>query len=308
MKKAFIVFVAVFCAQIADAQQDPQFTHFMFDKLSINPGFAGTSDAYCVTVLSRNQWSGFDQAPKTTLINAHAPVSMLKGGLGFTYFNDQLGWENNNLFRLSYSYHLNNIGPGNLSLGASAGYFTKSFNPAWVTPDVPATTDGSIPTARGAEGAMDFSFGAYYYASNFYGGISATHLSESNIATLNVKTSRHYYLMGGYDYALNGDISLKPNVLLKSDLVSTQFDLNITVMFKQSVWAGVTYRLNDAISPMAGYQKQIGPGVVKVGLSYGVTTSAIKNYSSNTWELMANYCFNLSSSSPLQRSVHPRFL
>jgi type IX secretion system PorP/SprF family membrane protein len=309
MKKVFIVLIVLFLSQTSKAQQDPQFTHFMFDKLSINPGFAGTSDAYCVTGIFRNQWTGFGGSPRTVLLNAHAPIEAIKGGLGFTYFSDKLGFENNSLARLSYSYHLKNLGPGNLGLGFSAGYFTKTYNATWITPDgTPAATDASIPNPTASEGILDFSFGAYYYADNFYGGISATHLSESDITTLNVKTSRHFYLMGGYKYNLTSDLALKPNLLVKSDLVSTQLDANITVIFKETFWGGLTYRLGDAISPIVGMQKEIGTGILKFGISYDVTTSQIKNYSSGTYELMVNYCFNLSSNKPFQRSVHPRFL
>lgn len=309
MKKVFILLTVLFFSQLTKAQQDPQFTHFMFDKLSINPGFAGTSDAYCVTGIFRNQWTGFGQSPRTVLLNAHAPVEILKGGLGFTYFSDKLGFENNSLARLSYSYHLNNVGPGNLGIGISAGYFTKTYSANWITPDGTApSTDASIPNVNASQGVLDFSFGAYYYADKFYGGISATHLSESNISSLNVKTSRHFYVMGGYTYDLTGDLALKPNVLVKSDLTSTQLDANITVMFREMIWGGLTYRVGDAISPMIGGQKELGPGMLKIGYSYGVTTSQIKNYSSGSHEIMVNYCFNLSANKPFQRSVHPRFL
>lgn len=317
MKKQLIIAATLLAFVGAKAQQDPQFTHFMFDKLSINPGSAGANDAYCFTGIFRNQWTGFGAGePQTVLVNAQAPVSILKGGVGLTYFNDKLGWEDNNLIRLSYSYHLKNIGPGTLGIGASVGYFQKKINPAWITPDAGAGTgpgqDASIPTSKDAEGAMDFSFGAYYYASNFYAGISATHLSQSQLKTLNVESIRHYYLMGGYTHTiLNGDLDLKPNLLVKSDISSTQLDVNFNVLYKKFVWLGVTYRNQDAIAPMFGVQFTPGkavPGTFKLGYSYDATTSDINNYSSGSHEVMLNYCFNISINKPFERSVHPRFL
>lgn len=311
MKKVLFVLFVVMSFLVSKAQQDPQFTQFMFDKLSINPGFAGTNDAYCFTGIWRNQWTGLNAGePKTILINAHAPVAPILGGVGLTYFNDRLGWENSNFIRLSYSYHLKNLGPGSLGIGVSGGYFSKQINPAWVTPNTPASQDNSIPTSRDAEGAIDFSFGAYYYASNFYAGLSATHLSESDLTTLNVKAARHYYFMGGYSYEnlMNGDLALKPNVLVKSDLASTQFDVNLNVMYKNTFWVGATYRFNDAIAPLVGIQRSVGPGTLKFGYSYDVTTSDVSNYSNGSHEIMLNYCFNISIPPSNERSVHPRFL
>lgn len=312
MKKGLVLIAVLAFFTKGNAQQDPQFTQFMFDKLSINPGFAGTNDAYCFTGIWRNQWTGLNAGePKTILINAHAPVAPLLGGVGLTYYNDRLGWENSNFIRLSYSYHMNNLGPGNLGIGASVGYFSKSYNAVWLTPSGGnGTGDNAIPTTTTPEGALDFSFGAYYYADKFYGGISATHLSQSQLTTLNVQSARHFYFMGGYNYdaLMGGDLELKPNVLVKSDLASTQFDLNLNVMYRKLVWVGVTYRLKDAVAPLIGIQKEVGPGMLKFGYSYDVTTSDINNYSNGSHEIMLNYCFNISINRPFERSVHPRFL
>ncbi len=310
MKKQLFLVAMVFVMVAGKSQQDPQFTHFMFDKLSINPGFAGTNEAYCFTGIWRNQWSGLGDEPKTVLINAHAPVDFVKGGLGLTYFNDKLGWFNSNFIRLSYSYHIKNLGPGTLGVGISAGYFTHKINPQWITPDVAASIDGAIPTSTNIEGNLDFSLGAYYYASNFYAGISSTHLSEANLKTLNVKAARHYYFMGGYSHpVLNGDLDIKPNVLVKSDLASTQFDANLTVMYLKKFWAGVTWRNKDAWAPLLGYQHSFNKfGTLKVGYSYDVTTSDISNYSNGSHEIMVNYCFNIVIPKVFERSVHPRFL
>ncbi len=316
MNKKLLLGTFLIVSMMSRGQQDPQFTHFMYDKLSINPGVAGTSEAICFTGIFRNQWGGFGQEPKTGLLNLHAPIDQIKGGLGGTYYYDQLGWEINNMFRLSYSYHLKNIGPGSLGLGLSAGYFQKKINPAWIVPDTEAGSgnnqDNSIPTSNNADGSINFSLGAYYYASNFYAGLSTTHLTQSELSSLNVQSVRHYYIMGGYTYplpVLNGDFELKPNALIKTDAVSTQFDVNLTVMFRKLAWLGVTYRNQDAVAPMAGLQYTLSKyGTVKLGYAYDVTTSNISGYSNGTHEIMLNYCFSISRNKPFTRTVHPRFL
>ena len=106
MKKYILYFIAfTFCGN-SIAQQDYQITHYMFDNLSFNPGSAGMNSDICVTMIGRQQWSGFTGSPQTALINVQSPVEILRGGLGLTYISDQLGFEKNNIARLSYSYHL----------------------------------------------------------------------------------------------------------------------------------------------------------------------------------------------------------
>lgn len=306
----FLFGLVVFTTQTIKAQQDPQLTQFMYDRLSINPGSAGTGGGYCATGIFRQQWYGFGKEPRTVLLNFQAPVDMLKGGVGLTYYFDQLGWETNNVIRLSYSYHYG-IGPGTLGGGLSLGYFSKVFNASWITPDgQPASTDNSIPDAQSKQGGFDAGLGLYYWTDNYYAGISTTHLTQSELKNLNVKTARHYYLMGGYKYDINSDFSVQPNLLLKSDFTSTQLDVNLTVMFRDMIWLGASYRLQDVIvAPMVGYKHNFDKyGTLKVGYSYDMTASKIKNYSSGTHEIFLNYCFNIDITPPIQRVKHPRFL
>src|SRR6267154_2735440 len=105
MKKLYILIIFAFLAPHIQsyAQQDPQFSQFWFTRMAINPGFAGASGAYCGTLLYRNQWSGFGNEPKTFLFSLDAPFYVLHGGLGLVVTNDQLGFNTNRSFGLSYA-------------------------------------------------------------------------------------------------------------------------------------------------------------------------------------------------------------
>src|SRR5690606_29570198 len=105
MKKAILWLVVVFSVGVAKAQQDPQYTNFMYDKLSINPGYAGMKGMYCGTILYRNQWLGLAGNPKTMLLNLDGSIPVIHGGAGITFFNDKLGLETNNIVRGAYSWH-----------------------------------------------------------------------------------------------------------------------------------------------------------------------------------------------------------
>ena len=297
------------------AQQDYQVTHFMFDKLSINPAFAGINDKLCASAIFRNQWTGFGGEPKTGVFNVHAPVEILRGGAGLTVFNDKLGRFDNTYARLAYSYHLNILG-GRLGIGASAGLASVGFDTnGYITPDEgeAATNDGLLQSLQTNDNAADFDFGLYYSGNDFYVGLSATHLSSPKLSEVGVDLKNHVYFMAGYEYRglMDGDLDLKPNVLVKTDLVSTQFDVNVLAEYRKMIWGGVTYRHQDAIAPMVGYIHHLeneSEGVIKIGYSYGITTSAINQYSSGTHEIALNYCMRILKPEIITKSKNPRFL
>jgi len=309
MKKVLLGLVLLTFGYSANAQQDYQFTHYMYDKLSFNPGYAGLNKSICGTIIFREQWSGFSGNPTTALINVHAPVKMLRGGLGFTYVSDKLGFESNNLARLSYSYHMG-LGVGDLGIGLSAGILQKSIQANWVTPDgTPAIDDASIAVSGQSGLVPDINLGVFYMQNQLYMGISATHLYAPDLADLNISNAKHFWITAGYDYDLNPDFKLRPSILAKSDAASTQLDVNINVLYKSMIWGGVSYRVSDAIAPMIGYQNDnVGGGTLRIGYAYDVTTSQLKGYSNGSHDIMVNYCFNLDKPKPLQKSKNPRFL
>jgi type IX secretion system PorP/SprF family membrane protein len=317
MKRILLTLGVAASSLFATAQQDYQFTHYMFDNLSFNPGYAGITKSICGTMIMRQQWAGFNDGqgnPQTGMLNIHAPVKLLRGGLGLTYLNDQLGFEKNNIARLSYSYHLG-LGVGELGIGISAGVIQKSISADWITPDgTPASSDAAINTGSTANASdikdmvPDINFGLFYKTNNLYMGISATHLGQFEMAELNLQNVNHYWITAGYLYDINGDFKLRPSVLAKSDGASTQIDLNANVLWKNMVWAGVSYRLGDAIAPMAGYQTKVGDGLLRIGYGYDVTTSQLKGYSKGSHEIFLNYCFSLEKPPVLQKSKNPRFL
>ncbi len=291
------------------AQQDPQFTQFMFDKLSINPGYAGIGNELCVTGFYREQWAGFEGNPTTSMINAHMPIKSINSGAGITFFNDELGQETSTNFKGHFSYHLKNIGSGKLGLGMSLGYISKNLGSDWDAVD-DFTSDNAIPDNSTSAGTFDLSFGAFYKADKFHVGLSSTHLTEGELKDMNIATARHYYLMAGYEHALSSNIDILPNILLKSDGASTQIDINVIGMYKKMVWLGVSGRADDAISPMIGYRHELNNGIsaIRIGYSYDVTLSELNNYSSGSHEIMLNYCMKLKKPLPPQIYKNVRFL
>lgn len=290
----------------SNAQQDYQFTHYMFDRLSFNPAYAGIEGKFCATGMYRNQWSGgFDNGqPKSFLFNFSLPVPVLHGGVGLSFFSDKLGFQSNTVARLSYSFHqyINNV--GTLGGGLSAGIINVAYKPDWISID-DYTLDGAIPDGSVSQTTYDLSLGVYLKGTNYYAGISSTHLTESELASVNFANRRHYHIFGGYDWNTPwvANLQINPSVYVKSDATSTQVDINLRGTWTQMPWAawgGVGYRVKDAIMPMVGglfnfVDAQSGKvrGTLRLGYAYDITTSEIKNYSSGSHDIFVSYCFDI---------------
>ncbi|MBK7383282.1 MAG: type IX secretion system membrane protein PorP/SprF [Flavobacteriales bacterium] len=306
------IITAALCAAVASAsfaQQDPQFTQYMFDRLSINPGVAGTTGELCGTMLLRQQWTGFDGAPKTALLNVHGSIKRISSGVGLSVFLDKLGQQKSTYARLSYSFH-RKIGPGTIGIGLAAGLMSHTLGNDWQATD-PISQDNSIPANGNSDMGWDLAAGLYYVSPTLWAGFSSTHLTEVELSNVSIQQRRHYFLQAGYNWKLKGDPKyvVQPSVLMKSDGTSTQFDITGTFLYNNMVWLGVSYRTEDAIAPLIGYQfKPNTKSMLKVGYSYDITTSKLRNYSSGSHELMVNYCVLLVKPPDVQIYRNPLFL
>lgn len=319
MRKLFTLALIVAVTSLhVSAQQDAQFTQNMFNRLTVNPGYAGSSNAICATLLGRQQWTGFTGAPQKFLLNFDAPVKMLHGGAGLVVMQDQLGFEKTLTAQGIYSYRMP-VGPGELGIGVGLGILNKAINGNWVAIDN-YQLDPSIPNNGISTMTFDVNLGVYYnIADQLYFGLSTTHLPASDLKKaggsgpeafeLNYSLARHYYIMAGYNYRLgDSPIELKPSVFVKTETSSTQMDLNCNIMYNKMVWGGLSYRISDAAAILLGFQKDIGSGVARIGYSYDITTSALRNHSSGSHEIMVGYCFKLAPPSKVERHGNVRFL
>lgn len=316
MKKLVISIVFVFVGFTVFGQQDAQFTQNVFNKLDINPGYAGSTDGkFCFTVLGRQQWSGFEGNPETYLFSGNTKFGV--HGVGLTIFSDKLGIEQSLFAKGAYSYN-KTIGAGHIGIGVELGMLNKSLGSNFIAVDDPGL-DPAIPNENTAATTFDAGFGLYLKMPKFYVGLSAQHIPAStlkaaangsvtgNIGDLNYDIARHYYVMAGYDWDIqkNQKWVLKPSVFIKTDAASTQMDFNVLMEYNKVVWGGVSYRLEDAIAVLLGVNVK---GNVKLGVAYDITTSSIGDYSNGSMELMLRYCFNLVKPPVSIRYTDPRRL
>lgn len=312
MKKTLITLCCFVIAVTSFAQQDAQFSHNMFNKLAINPGYAGTSQAFCATALYRQQWTGFPGAPKTFLFSGDATINAIRGGIGLTLVSDKLGFDNSFIGKLAYSFNMP-VGPGTLGIGIEGGMQQKSLSGPWIAPEG-VTGDLAIPATGVSNTIWDLGFGAYYATNQLYFGLSSLHLPQTAFPSVAPYTKysfdmvRHYYLMAGYEFPVSPSIDIKPSILAKSDAASTQLDVNVLGLWNRMIWAGASYRLTDAIVALVGYQGGNSKMTWKIGYSYDVTTSTLKTYSSGSHEILLNYCFKIEPKAKVQSHQNVRFL
>ena len=298
MKKT-ILFISLITLSfgVSQAQQVPQFSQNMFNKLANNPAIAGSSESINATVLHRSQWMGFDGAPTTLNLSVEGPIPILSGGIGLNIVSDQIAEYSNLGLQLSYAYQTD-LGEGQLGIGASAGMFQSGLDGGNLNPADPenfATESGS---------AMDFGGGLYYNTRDVYIGLSTLHITEPTIENEEniLGLSRHYFLLAGYNHEINPLVSLNPSIYLKSDGSTSQLDVNAMIKYNKKIWGGVSYRLDEGIVLLTGMNLNDD---LKFGIAYDVVLNGIQN---NSLEFMLGYSFKVDYDRPVRSYKNPRYL
>jgi type IX secretion system PorP/SprF family membrane protein len=322
MRKVLLVCAAVLTCVGVKAQQDVQVSQNDFNTMYINPGYAGMNDAICATFQGRLQNIGFDGGPQTGIFSAHAPVRLLRGGVGLSVMSESIGIMNNTIINASYAYH-HTLPFGKIGAGVGFGMIQNSIDLSrGLTPDetsggADVVLDPSL-AANNKDGGFDMNFGLYFKGNTgIRAGVSTTHLTTAELtdgdqggSVLSYEVANHWFFYGGYDYQLsNPDWVLQPRVLVKTEFSTTQVDINCKALYREMIWGGLTYRIQDAAIAMAGFQKGIGENQnLRIGLAYDITTNQLRQYSSGTVELAVNYCFKIIPKPKFQRHKTVRFL
>ena len=298
MKKSLTFLFCYLTVGLSFAQQDKQFTHYMFDKMSFNPAATGFK-GYCGTLIYRNQWDRVMDAPNTTLLNIQGNIPKQNLGVGMSFTNDAIGYMRNNTLTVNGAYHFVTTA-GILSGGI--GMINVGLSPNWIPPQT--LQDNMLPTATAGTG-FDMNLGLYWHGTApYYVGISTTHLAPPTLNGVNISVARHYYVIAGYDFPLSQKLNwgkrvdLKPSVLIKADGATTVFDVNVMgdvwLNNYSYLWGGLSYRMTDAVALQLGYafspKNNASENMLKFGYSFDIMTNPLNVYGKGTHELMLNYC------------------
>ena len=308
MRKIFVLVIFSLSVMLMSAQQVPQFSQNMFNKLANNPGFSGSRGVVSASVLHRSQWLGFgtdgSAGMSTQNFSIDSELPFLYGGIGLNIVTDNIAQYSNLGLQASYAYRTE-LGIGQIGMGMSVGMFQSGtnggFNPA-------VDGDPVIPTGDVKGSALDIGAGIYYNTADVYIGISSAHLTEPTIEWSNgsqlteMDLERHYFLIAGYTHDINAMLLLHPSIYLKSDGATSQLDINTSLIYNNKMWGGVSYRLNEGLVLLTGLNIKED---LRLGLAYDIVLSEI---ASNSIEVMLGYDFKIKANKIKSKYKNPRFL
>ena len=219
MKKLFTVLM-ILTATSLFAQQDPIYSQYMFNKLAVNPGYAGSRELLTADILYRYQWVNIDGAPKTISASLHSPLNNPHLALGAYVYNDRIGPLNYTGALATFAYRV--IFPkSKLSFGLQAGFKNNGI----VISDLKSYDDQDPMMYSNIEKKVtpDANFGVYYYSERFYAGLSTLHLFQNQSMMVRdsagnkqfTKLVSHFYGMTGAAFPLGDKVVFRPSLLAK---------------------------------------------------------------------------------------------
>jgi type IX secretion system PorP/SprF family membrane protein len=282
----------------SNAQQDPQYTQYMYNTQIVNPAYAGSRDALSFGLLLRTQWVGLDGAPKTGTFTIDSPIGVLENmGLGLSIVVDEIGPATESNINVDYSYSINTSENAELSFGLKAGLdiLDVDFNKLNLNPDTPdprfesGNVDNKLQPQIGA--------GLYYNTDKFYAGLSVPnflttkHFDENSIANATVETTPserlHYFLIAGYVFDLSDNLKFKPAFLGKVVSGSPlQADFSANFLINEKFTIGAAYRWSAAFSAMVGFQVS---DPLFIGFGYDYQTTELEEFSDGSYEIMLRF-------------------
>lgn len=302
MKTRVIIFALFITTMISNAQQDAQYTQYMYNTININPAYAGSRDVLSVFGLHRTQWVGLDGAPVTNAFSINSPIENSRIGVGLSFVNDRLGPTVENLISGDISYTIPTSEDFSLSFGVKGSANLFNFDPTKLNPANPA--DVSLRDLRN-NFSPNVGAGIYFHSQNSYYGLSIPNFLQSiryvdNSVSVNKERLNLYFILG-HVFELTDDIKFKPAGLLKAVKgAPLQADVSGNFMYKDKFVLGAAWRWSAAVSLMAGFQANES---LYIGYGYDLETTRLRNYNSGSHEIFLRYEFYKSQS----RIVSPRF-
>lgn len=303
MKKSYklilVIFLAVLSLQSYDmsAQQDAQYTQYMYNTLSINPAYAGSRGGLSIIGLHRSQWVSLDGGPRTQTISLHSPVGESKRvGLGLNVVNDEIFITNETYVDGHFSYTIPTSDTGKLAFGISAGVHLLDVNYS----EASAFTGGDPLLSSNIDNRFSpqVGVGLFYHTQKFYTGFSVPNLLETEHfddsqntndpnATFLARERVNYYLTSGYVFDITSDFKFKPAGLVKwVQGAPLQVDITANALLYDKLTLGLAYRWSAALSALAGFQ--ISDGLM-LGLAYDRETTDLQQFNDGSFEVFLRY-------------------
>ncbi|WP_348702136.1 type IX secretion system membrane protein PorP/SprF [Tenacibaculum sp. 190524A02b] len=287
----FICMLGICFITNTQAQQDPQFTQYMFNTMSVNPAYAGSKGHAVITAIGRTQWVGFEGAPDTQNLSFDSPLGESGLGLGLNLVNDKIGPSHEIYFDGNLSYTVETGQEGNLAFGLRLG--GRLLNIDWSKGE---TVDSEALFVNNISGKFLPTVGAgiYYYEPQWYIGLSVPNFLRTEHYDRNLEEVQqvaiermHFFLITGYVFDVTESIKFKPAALVKAvSGAPLSLDVSANLLFNEKFRIGLGWRWDDSISALLGFQVTDS---LLIGYAYDLTTSNYNVTNSGTHEIMIRY-------------------
>jgi type IX secretion system PorP/SprF family membrane protein len=303
MKIKGIIISLLFVTISSFAQQDAQYTQYMYNTININPAYAGSRGAISIFGLHRTQWVGLEGAPVTNAASINAPIENTNLGIGLSVVNDKIGPTDQTSISTDVSYTIQTSDTYKLSFGIKAT--ANLLNVDYTKLDRFNLADPQFQNNINNEFSPNIGAGLFYYSDKLYVGASIPNFIEvehyNDTKSTAESTKMHYYLIGGYVFDLNRNLQFKPSFLSKIAAgAPLQIDVSANFLFNEKFVLGAAWRIDAAVSATAGFQ--ISEGLF-IGYGYDFDTTKFANYNSGSHEIFLR--FEIFKS--LDRKLTPRF-
>ena len=293
MKKEILLLIIVFFTISVKAQQDPQYTQYMYNMSIINPAYAGSYNALTLNFLGRWQQAGNGGASRTLSMAMSAPVGK-NVGLGLSIVTDEIGpVEEQNVFG-DFSYTLQISEKGYLALGLKAGF--TFFNICLPCLNIVNENDAAFTNQNVNKVKPNFGIGTFYYTDKFYVGVSipnflqTLHFLDKGDQERSASEIKHFFLSSGYVFNVSNDIKLKPSIMLKaSEGAPISIDFSGNVLLYDKFELGLSYRLNQSISALINVRAS---NRLRVGYAYDYIVTNLGNFKSGSHEVFVLFNFD----------------
>ncbi|GAA4047981.1 MULTISPECIES: PorP/SprF family type IX secretion system membrane protein [Flavobacterium] len=305
MKKLYFIAILTLVINELKAQQDPNYTQYMYNMSVVNPAYAGSKEGLSGGLLYRSQWVGIEGVPTTGTFFIHSPVGR-NVGLGLSVISDKVGPVQENNIYGDFSYTLSLGGEHKLAFGLKAGTTLHKIDFARIYPTLPnPTINDPFYAANPSSTFLNIGSGVFYYTNKYYVAFSVPNILKSKYLDFNGRQYGteviHYFLTGGYVFDLNPNLKFKPFAMIKSSVnAPTSFDVSTNFMFYDKLELGATYRLEDSFGAMVNFA--ITPSL-RIGYAYDNIVSDLRAVAPASHEFMI--LFDLNFSKKVSRS--PRY-
>lgn len=292
LSRIYIIAILLFGSTMCFAQQLPQFTQYMFNTISINPAYAGSRQTFSAVGLHRSQWVGLEGGPITQTLSVHAPLRNEKIGLGLSFINDELGYENFSYIYGDFSYTIQTGVKTKLAFGLKAGFTHYTLDQELLTD--PSVVNDPFFNDVSNRWSPNVGAGIYWHTNKWYLGLSAprilnTDYNNGGSGTIDYVALERvsYYVTGGYVFDLSENTKLKPTVLLKAtNGAPLSFDLSAHFLFYEKLWLGGGYRINESAGAIGGLADFQISKQLRIGYAYEYPISDLRPYTSGTHEIL----------------------